>query len=106
MNTAMAEHSRIERNKITPQLREVIRIRDGNQCQICLESVDGFPWEVDHIIPLVNGGTSELGNLQLTHRTCNRMKGAGADFKFRKTLTHYVQEYEAFVLELESDYLV
>lgn len=107
MNSAMAEHTRIERNKITPQVREVVRVRDGNECQICQEPIVNEPWEIDHIIPLRNGGMSTLDNLQLTHRTCNRMKGAGPNMRFRKGSLREMEEwYERINIKLEADYLV
>ena len=35
-----------------------------------------IPMEFDHIIPLSKGGKTELKNLQLLCRKCNRNKGA------------------------------
>lgn len=50
-------------------------------CAICGNEVDkklpkGDPWsaEIDHIIPVSRGGTSDIDNLQLSHRRCNRAK--------------------------------
>jgi 5-methylcytosine-specific restriction endonuclease McrA len=33
-------------------------------------------WELDHIIPLVRGGKHILENVAVSHRFCNRSKGA------------------------------
>lgn len=50
-------------------------------CALCGNIVDknlpaGHPWsaEIDHKIPVSRGGSSDLENLQLTHRKCNRAK--------------------------------
>ena len=50
-------------------------------CAICGKLVDkslkkgsDYSPEVDHIIPVAKGGTSDIDNLQLTHRICNRQK--------------------------------
>ena len=51
-------------------------------CGICGKPVDKtLPWRdpmaksVDHIIPISKGGhPSDIGNLQLAHRACNREK--------------------------------
>lgn len=59
--------------------------RDGWICGICGEKVantDGFSPDaptVDHIIPIIDGGTDTWDNVQLAHVRCNCMKG-------RKTL--------------------
>lgn len=50
-------------------------------CGICGKPVDKslkFPHplspEIDHIVPVDKGGSSDLDNLQLAHRCCNRQK--------------------------------
>ena len=52
-------------------------------CAICgrpvdksIKSPDPMSPSVDHIIPIAKGGhPSDINNLQLTHRACNRAKG-------------------------------
>jgi len=52
-------------------------------CAICGKPVDKtlkspHPWSatIDHIIPIAKGGhPSDMENLQLAHRCCNRQKG-------------------------------
>ena len=52
-------------------------------CAICgqpvdksLKSPDPMSASIDHIIPIFKGGhPSDLSNLQLAHRACNRAKG-------------------------------
>lgn len=57
----------------------------GGRCGICLGMVDralrgdAGP-SVDHIVPVVSGGSLGPENLQLTHWRCNRLKGDREDF--------------------------
>lgn len=49
-------------------------IQDG-KCKGCKVKFDIRNLEVDHIIPRSQGGSHELGNLQLLCSGCNRVKG-------------------------------
>jgi 5-methylcytosine-specific restriction endonuclease McrA len=33
-------------------------------------------WDLDHVIPLSKGGEHSYDNVQVTHPSCNRKKGA------------------------------
>nr|DAR37434.1 MAG TPA: HNH endonuclease [Caudoviricetes sp.] len=70
-----------------PKLREDLRKRvyaTQDTCGICGRPVDatlpaGSPMspELDEIVPVSRGGSPyDFENLQLTHRICNRRKGA------------------------------
>lgn len=56
-----------------------IAMRDGGSCYICGQGQDAHdPWEIEHVKPKALGGTDDLGNLALAHRSCNRAKGIAA----------------------------
>lgn len=56
--------------------RELIK-KQGNICPLCGGPLfAGDDVEVDHIKPIAVGGRDAFLNLQLTHRDCNRKKGA------------------------------
>lgn len=66
-----------ERTKVTPSLRYRIMQRDGFKCCLCgRTAANGIELEVDHIIPISKGGSSEEKNLQTLCRDCNRGKGS------------------------------
>jgi hypothetical protein len=62
-------------------LRRAVFERDGWVCRLCGKKVDRslswpdpFAASLDHVVPLVWGGTNEFTNLQLTHLRCNLRK--------------------------------
>lgn len=67
-------------------------------CAVCggivdksLRAPDPMSPSIDHIIPVSRGGhPSDLANLQLTHRACNRAKGS-------KIITEKVQKENTFI---------
>ena len=64
------------RKRIGKQIRVQVLGRDGYRCKMCGRSKDEVPLEVDHIIPVTDGGTDELHNLATLCRDCNRGKAA------------------------------
>jgi hypothetical protein len=56
---------------------EVVAARAQHRCEYCRapEAVFNFPFEVEHIVPLVAGGVDVEWNLALACRSCNVRKG-------------------------------
>lgn len=56
--------------------------RDGARCYLCEQGPDkDDPWEVEHVTPRSAGGggdLTDLSNLRVAHRSCNRRKGTKA----------------------------
>ncbi|HEV7684334.1 MAG TPA: HNH endonuclease signature motif containing protein [Pyrinomonadaceae bacterium] len=63
---------------ISAELRQAIADRANLLCEYCLiaESDTFYGCEVDHIISLKHGGSSELDNLAYACAFCNRAKGS------------------------------
>lgn len=61
---------------ITNTVRQEVQARAGGRCEYCRtsEQLTGYALEVDHIIPLANGGDSTTSNLCLACRRCNAYK--------------------------------
>lgn len=52
--------------------------RDGYVCHLCGGPVDPDDLDFDHVVPLSKGGAHSEENIRVSHRTCNRRKGAHA----------------------------
>jgi hypothetical protein len=61
------------RHAVNSKIRIHVFMRDGHKCKLC---GSGAPLEVDHVIPVSKGGSSDLENLQSLCIPCNRRKGA------------------------------
>ena len=56
--------------------KQSLMSRDNKQCRCCGRKFGkGVKLEIDHILPVKLGGRTELDNLQLLCKTCNREKG-------------------------------
>ena len=76
-----------KRRRISPTQRKAVLERDGYKCRICGISRqyldDKAPGlgeylrlEIDHIVPVAQGGTSDESNLQCLCWRCNSLKGS------------------------------
>lgn len=64
-----------ERKTISKTLRFEVFKRDSFTCQYCGRSAPDVILEVDHIVPVAEGGQNEIMNLVTSCRDCNRGKG-------------------------------
>jgi hypothetical protein len=55
-----------------------VALRAAHRCEYCHapEAIFNFPFEVDHILPVVQGGADVDANLALACRSCNLRKAA------------------------------
>lgn len=62
--------------KITPELRQLVRIRAKEICEYCLASslYSFHPFSVDHVLPVSKGGKNEPDNLAFSCQYCNSSK--------------------------------
>ena len=66
----------IEAKELKDKIYEKSKDEEGNYtCQLCLKkSKSRFGFEIDHKIPMNEGGLTEESNLQVLCRHCNRVK--------------------------------
>ncbi|HTK27755.1 MAG TPA: HNH endonuclease signature motif containing protein [Pyrinomonadaceae bacterium] len=65
-------------NYINSEIRSIVAERANNICEYCLiaEEDSYYRHQIEHIISLKHGGSSELENLALACVFCNRNKGS------------------------------
>jgi hypothetical protein len=63
---------------VSPEVRRLVAARAGRLCEYCLigEEDTFFGCEVEHVISLKHGGSSEPDNLAYACAFCNRQKGS------------------------------
>jgi len=62
---------KIKRTSLPRGIRLKILTRDNFKCVYCGRGIDRYVLEIDHIKPVVNGGTNEEINLQTLCTQCN-----------------------------------
>jgi 5-methylcytosine-specific restriction endonuclease McrA len=73
------------RISLPPDLRKYVFERNNYQCQSCHKiDLTAKNLQVDHIIPLAQGGANDLSNLQTLCAKCNREKSSKLDPRFRR----------------------
>ena len=64
-----------QRKSISKKTRFEVFKRDSFKCQYCGRTAPDVILEVDHIVPVAEGGKNDLINLVTSCRDCNRGKG-------------------------------
>jgi hypothetical protein len=62
---------RVANRRVPDSMRAAVLVRDGGRCRKCGRSVN---LQIDHIVPVSKGGTTEESNLQILCRRCNLAK--------------------------------
>jgi 5-methylcytosine-specific restriction protein A len=74
-----------QRINIPPESRKYVFERNNYQCQSCSKiDLTAKTLQVDHIIPLAQGGANDLSNLQTLCAKCNSQKRDKLDPRFRR----------------------
>ncbi len=64
-------------------LKQRLMRRQDNTCVYCGYRRIATSLDIDHIIPVVRGGSNDMSNLQVICRRCNQRKGLQTDEEFR-----------------------
>lgn len=97
-NEFFVEKNSSKRIKISKKKREAVYAKSNGICKICGNFIPYSKYTVDHIVPLAKGGSNEIGNLQASCDTCNKIKTdiLPQDFIFKIT--------EILIYQMQEDY--
>jgi 5-methylcytosine-specific restriction endonuclease McrA len=73
------------------ELRELIE-KQNYRCALSGVSLTPSDAQLDHIVPVSDGGTHLIDNLQVVHSVINRMKGTLSNEEFRHWCKMVTQE--------------
>lgn len=65
-------------------LKQELMKRQDNTCVYCGHRRIARNFEIDHMIPVIQGGSNDIRNLQVICSFCNRSKGIQTDREFRE----------------------
>ena len=71
-------------------LRQELMRRQGNRCVCCGCRLSVYNCEIDHMDPVIRGGSNDKDNLQVLCRPCNMRKGPQTDQEFRERYARLV----------------
>lgn len=76
----------MNRRKLRKLERQRIYAKTGGRCAYCGHEITLQQMQVDHIVPLYNGGTEDTANYLPACRSCNHYKSTLGLEKFRVVL--------------------
>jgi tetratricopeptide (TPR) repeat protein len=89
--------------RISKSLRFDVFQRDNHTCQYCGRKAPDVELEVDHLVPVAQGGTDEFDNLMTSCKECNSGKSAKLVKEFTKG--HTINEWRAIIRQKRVEIL-
>ena len=72
--------------------KQALMRRQNNTCAYCGRRRLASSFEIDHMDPVVRGGSNDFDNLQVICRPCNQRKGIQTDQEFRRRYARLVPQ--------------
>jgi len=80
-----------KRKQLSKKRREAIYNSYNGKCAYCGCKIEYRKMQVDHIVPLCNGGEDVIGNLLPACRSCNQRKDTLSLEKFRQNIEDFLK---------------
>ncbi len=71
-------------------LKQDLMRRQQSTCAYCGHRQPAYAFEIDHMTPVVRGGSNDRDNLQVICRSCNMRKGIQTDQEFRSRYSRLI----------------
>ncbi|VVB69662.1 UvrABC system protein B [uncultured archaeon] len=88
--------------ELTEPEKEQIKKRDNYTCLCCFKSGKGNKMEIDHIVPVFQGGRADVENSQTLCRECNFQKGKNA-INFRINSSPCISPKELYLYQVKGN---
>lgn len=76
----------MQRKAIPKQIRQRVYEKYRGRCAYCGSAIEYKDMQVDHLVPLYNGGADDVENMMPACRSCNHYKRASSLEVWRKQL--------------------
>ena len=77
----LKENKKKKRTKLSQNVKKFVAANQKWSCNHCQQLLDST-YEIDHIIPVYQGGSNEMSNLQALCRNCHGKKTLDDNFKY------------------------
>ena len=77
----LKENKKTKRKKLSQNVKKYVAANQKWSCNHCQHLLDAT-YEIDHIIPLYQGGSNDISNLQALCRNCHGKKTLNDNFKY------------------------
>ena len=64
----------MSKRAVSARAKDEVFWRDGATCRLCKETLGDLRWQCDHIVPLWDGGSNDMENLQALCANCHAEK--------------------------------
>lgn len=77
----LKEKKKNKRTKLTQHVKKYVAANQKWSCNHCQHLLDAS-YEIDHIVPIYQGGSNDISNLQALCRNCHGKKTLNDNFKY------------------------
>ena len=102
-----------KRKGLSQKTRFEVFKRDGFRCQYCGQCPPAVVLQVDHFVPVAEGGENDIDNLMTSCADCNQGKGAGditappdtvaEKMRKQRDAAEQLREYNDFLMRLREE---
>lgn len=91
---------------ISKKVRQEVYEKYNGHCAYCGKEIELKDMQVDHLVPLYNGGTDDFDNLMPACRRCNHYKRSASVESFRSMIEKIPEKLmrDSYIFKVGVDY--